>query len=713
MQPKDDTLCRYTDLTIMTFPKSNAHCPLWLTALSFFLLFNIALAAGEAPAFFSELAALIVASAVIAFLSFRIGLTPIIGFLLAGVIIGPNALGLVQDRELINAAAEVGVILLLFTIGIEFSLETLARISRLIFVGGGLMVGGVIVVTTLALLPFDVAWQAAIFTGFLMSLSSTAIVMKLLADRSETNTEPGQASLGILIFQDLAIVAMVLLVPILGGEGGGALDLTWALVKAVGIIAIVLFGARRIMPRILEAVARTCSPEIFLLTVIAICFGTAYLTSLAGVSLSLGAFLAGLLVSESRFGQQAFSEILPLQILFSAAFFISVGILLDLQFLVMNLPLVLMGLVMVVLLKGIITALSVRALGYSFGVSAAAGLILAQVGEFSFVLERAGREVGLTPLGLGEDGAQTFIACTVLLMGITPFMSSLGSRLAGRFESTTTPQGVEEDDVPEELEEAFAKLDDHVVIAGYGDTARALASAFDETNVPYAIATLSPTGATEAEEHNRLVVRGDYTKGYILNLVGVERAKMLIIPDDQPAMAHRTISVARASFPDLTIVACTPYSGSVHELKAAGATDVISADRAATKLIVWDALSRAGVSDDRAHQVLDKLMDEAVAGPEKRLIQLSAEQLTSNKCLHTESVSVVEAPERMVCPACVAQGDSWVHLRICMSCGHVGCCDSSKNKHATKHFETSQHPVMRSLEEGETWAWCYVDEVEF
>ena len=677
-----------------------------------FIVSSLALAAGDAPAFFTELAALVVASAIIAFLSFRIGLTPIIGFLLAGVIIGPNALGLVQDRELIDAAAEVGVILLLFTIGIEFSLETLARISRLIFVGGGLMVGGIITVTTLVLLPFGVPWQAAIFTGLLMSLSSTAIIMKLLADRSETNTEPGQASLGILIFQDLAVVAMVLLVPILGGEGGGTLELAWALTKAVGIIAIVLFGARRIMPRILEAVARTCSPEIFLLTVIAICFGTAYLTSLAGVSLSLGAFLAGLLVSESRFGQQAFSEILPLQILFSAAFFISVGILLDLQFLVMNLPLVLMGLVMVVLLKGVITAISVRVLGYSLGVSAATGLILAQVGEFSFVLERAGREVGLTPLGLGEDGAQTFIACTVLLMGITPFMASLGSRLAGRLEGKTAPQGVEEGEVPEALEEAFGKLNDHVIIAGYGDTARALATAFDETNIPYAIATLSPTGATEAEEHNRLVVRGDYTKGYILNLLGIDRAKLLIIPDDQPAMAHRTISVARASLPNLTIVACTPYSGSVHELKEAGATDVISADRAATKLVVWDALDRAGISDDKAHQILDKLTDEAVVTPKKNLIQLTAEQLTTNKCLHTESVTVVEAPERMVCPECIEAGDTWVHLRICMSCGHVGCCDSSKNKHATRHFESSQHPVMRSLETGETWAWCYVDKVE-
>ena len=410
------------------------------------------------------------------------------------------------------------------------------------------------------LLLFGLSWQVAVFTGCLVALSSTAIIMKLLADRNETNTEPGQASLGILIFQDLAVVAMVLLVPLLGGEGGTALDLVWALTKAAGIIAAVLLVARRGMPKVLELVARTCSPEIFLLTVVAICFGTAYLTSLAGVSLSLGAFLAGLLVSESRFGQQAFSEILPLQILFSAVFFISVGILLDLQFLVMNLPVVLLGLVAVVALKALITFASVRVLGYGTGVAAASALTLAQVGEFSFVLERTGSAAGLSPLGMDEVGSQMFIACTVLLMGITPFMASLGKRLELRSSQQAIPDEIEEDEIPEEVEERFAALSDHVVIAGYGETARALAGALDRAEVPYGVATLSPTGASEAEAQGRLIVRGDYTKGHILDLIGVDRARLLVIPDDQPGMAHRTVSVVRANNPELPIVVYAPYS---------------------------------------------------------------------------------------------------------------------------------------------------------
>ncbi len=668
-----------------------------------------ALAAGETPHFFAELAALMVASAVIAFVGFRVGLTPIVGFLLAGVVIGPNALGLVQDRELIDAAAEVGVILLLFTIGIEFSLETLARIGRLIFGAGGLMVGGIVAVTTLVLAVFGVAWQTGVFTGFLLSLSSTAIVLKLLADRAETTTEPGQAALGILIFQDLAVVAMVLVVPMLGGEGGGALSLLWALLKAVGIIAVVLFGARRLMPKLLEAVARTCSPEIFLLTVIAVCFGTAYLTGLVGVSLSLGAFLAGLLVSESRFSQQAFSEILPLQILFSAAFFLSVGMLLDLQFLFSHLPLVLLGVALVILVKTLFTALGVRLLGYGLGVSFATGLMLAQIGEFSFVLERAGREVGLTPLGLGAEGAQTFIACTVLLMGITPSLASLGGRLAGRLEPRT-PAPAAPEATAEDLAETFAALENHVIIAGYGETGQALAAALDEANLPYAIATLSPGGAAQAEEKGRKVVRGDYTKGYILELVGLERASLLVIPDDEPEMAHRTTSVVKAARPDLPVVVYTPYSAAVAELEEAGAAAVVSADHAATKLVVSEVLDRAGVGAEGRTRALETFK-HLVPGRAPNLVTLSETQRTSDKCSHTDSLNSVKAPAKLVCPECVALGDTWVHLRVCMSCGAVGCCDSSKNKHATAHFKASEHPVVKSLEKGETWAWCYVDEV--
>lgn len=205
--------------------------------------------------------------------------------------------------------------------------------------------------------------------------------------------------------------------PLLGGTDSSASDLALALLRAAGVVAAVLIVARRIMPPLLEVVARTCSPEVFLLTVIAVCFGTAYLTSLAGVSVSLGAFLAGLMVSESRHRSHALGEILPLQILFSATFFVSVGMLLDVGFLVTNLPLVLAALALVLVVKLLTTAAAAIAVRRTRQAVIAVSLLLAQVGEFSFVLERAGRSVGLTPAGLGDDGSQAFIAATVLAHG--------------------------------------------------------------------------------------------------------------------------------------------------------------------------------------------------------------------------------------------------------------------------------------------------------
>ena len=233
------------------------------------------LATAAAQPFMVQAVVLIVAAAVIAYLSYRIGLVPIVGFLLAGAVIGPHALGLVKDPELVNQAAEIGVMLLLFTIGIEFSLDKLASLKTLIFGGGGLQVVLTSLATMLLLRLGGVPWQAGLFTGFLVALSSTAITLKLLADRGESDTAWGQVALGLLIFQDLAVVVMVLLVPMLGGQLGSTADIVIALTKALAIIAIVLMVARRVMPPLLERVARTCSPELFLLAVVAICFGTA------------------------------------------------------------------------------------------------------------------------------------------------------------------------------------------------------------------------------------------------------------------------------------------------------------------------------------------------------------------------------------------------------------------------------------------------------
>jgi monovalent cation:H+ antiporter-2, CPA2 family len=774
-------------------------------------------AAAIAPPFLVQLVALVVAAAAIAYLSYRLGLVPIVGFLIAGVLIGPHALQLVKDLELVNSAAEVGVILLLFTIGIEFSLEKLARIKTLIFAGGGLQVALASAGTALVLAAFGIGWRPGLFTGFLVSLSSTAIVLKLLADRGETSSTYGQVTLGLLIFQDLAVIVMVLLVPMLGGgTGGSAAAIVWALAKAGALIVAVLFISRRFMPPLLEQVAFTCSQELFLLTVIAICFGTAWLTSMAGVSLSLGAFLAGLIVSESRFSHHAFGEIMPLEILFSATFFVSVGMLLDLGFLLHHLPLVAAAVVLVLIVKTLTTAGSVMALGYGLPIAAVSSLTLAQVGEFSFVLERAGRDVGLSPAGAGATGSQAFIASTVLLMVLTPQLTALGARLSDLVGRRTIRQAVKAAEKQPATEETFGHLQHHVIVAGFGDAARQLVNVLRGSRVPFVITTLSPGGANEAEMQGLPVLRGDSSRQHTLQLAGIERAKTVVVADDDPATAMRIVAVARGLAPTARIIVRTHYQSDADPLAREGSDRVVVEELESVVQLFADVLRSYRISPDEieAHEAairhggyaalreetadpvvvceldghcLDtrtvtvrertgavgvspeslasstglQIVDverngrsvsrnEAVlfapgdaitlAGPNEAFISAASffrigddvppESATASPaanaidldrvvtftptsrapCTHLSTIRPVR-PSARGCEECLRIGDRWVHLRICLTCGHVGCCDTSKNKHATAHFHSTSHPIMRSLEPGEEWGWCYADKV--
>ena len=759
--------------------------------------------------FLSQVVALVVASAVIAYICQRLKILPIVGFLLAGVVIGPHALGLVEDAAVIDTVAEIGIVLLLFTLGIEFSLERLWRIKRAIFVGGGLQLGLTVGAATgiLALLGID--WRTGFYTGALIALSSTAIVLKVLGDRNEIPSVKGQLSLGILIFQDLAIVALVLVLPLLAGGSGSMMDIGRGLGVAALIIVLIVVTARRLMPAVLEPVARTCSQEIFLLTIIAICLGTAWLTSLAGVSLSLGAFLAGLVVSESRYSHHAFAEILPLQILFSAIFFVSVGLLLDLRFVLAH-PLLIVGVVLAVIaLKALITGVAARLLGYTTAVAGATAFLLAQIGEFSFVLERVGRTAGLYPAGWTGLGAQTFIAAAVVLMAITPLLARLGRWIEERHETVIDAaigKAAEEAEVERVTEE------NHVIVAGYGSAARYLTRVLRDSGVPFVILTLSPTGANEAQREGFKVILGDYSRRFLLDVAGVDNAKMLVVADDTPEVTRRVVAIARTLNPTMQIVVRTRAAEDVDTLLNEGADQVLVDEievgvqlfsrvlaeyrvplgeiddhvatvraggyaslrsriadvpivvcddldescfdtrtftvrrgTATTAVTIAELTSKAGVrvvslerngekiaepAADVVLQAGDRLTARASAKAfaaaarllrgevveeeemsEVRTIQLTEEQRKA--CEHAASVRADITTAETGCDECRKLGDTWVHLRICMKCGNVGCCDDSKNRHATKHYKSTDHPVIRSYERREDWAWCYPDEIGF
>ncbi|WP_173434313.1 cation:proton antiporter domain-containing protein [Allosalinactinospora lopnorensis] len=360
------------------------------------------LAAGETPEFLGPVVALVCVAGLIGALFVRLRVVPIVGFLLAGVVIGPHQLGLVAEESYVETAAEIGVMLLLFTIGIEFSLERLAQIKRFVLVGGGVQVSLTTAAVTGLLLAFGQDWRIGVFTGFLAALSSTAIVLKVVAAKGATAQPVGQTTVGALIFQDLAIIVMVMLIPLLAGSEGDAGPLS--IVRALGTAALVLTGvivvARKLMPPLLERVARLCSPEIFLLTIIAIALGVAYLTSLAGISEALGAFLAGMVLSESRHSAHALSEIMPLQMLFSAVFFVSIGMLLDVRLLLDLWWLVLLLAAAVVAVKLVTGYVAMAVLRVGMPTAVASSFLLAQIGEFSFVLQQAGAQSGISPAGM-------------------------------------------------------------------------------------------------------------------------------------------------------------------------------------------------------------------------------------------------------------------------------------------------------------------------
>ncbi|HSJ46504.1 MAG TPA: cation:proton antiporter [Euzebyales bacterium] len=667
-----------------------------------------AAAAGTgAPPFLTEVAALLIAAAVAAYLASRLRQVPIVGFLVAGVVIGPNAVGLVRSIETVNAAAELGVILLLFTIGIEFSLDRLFAIRRLIVGGGGLQVSLAIAATAGLCLAVGASAPDALFSGMLVALSSTAIVLKLLAERGRTDTRDGRVQIALLIFQDLAIVAFVLIVPMLAGDGGTAVDIVIALGRAALVVAAVLFGARRVMPRLLEAVARSCSQEVFLLVVIAICIGTAYVSGLLIGSVTLGAFLAGLLVGDSAFDLQALGEVIPLQALFSAVFFLSIGMLLDPAFLRSNLPLVLAVVVVVAAIKLVTTGVAVAALRAPAPIAAVAAFGLAQIGEFSFVLEGVGRSAGLSPAGLGDAGSQTFIAATVVLMVATPAMSSAGHRLATRLAARRTAV------LDEDLDGRPEALTGHVVMAGYGAAARSLAALLDRNGIPFVTTTLSPTGASEAEDLGYAVLRGDATRRATLEAAALPDARCLVIADDEPDAVARIAATAGVVAPGVPVIARVADGASAAGL---GVDDVVTAEDASALGVAVRVLERYGLAPaaiaaevKRVRHVgwsgdLARDGSRAVVDPDQPV----SFHPTGEACVHLADIAPV-TPSAPGCEDCLRTGGRWLHLRICLTCGYVGCCDSSPNRHAAAHHRDTGHPAVASAEPDDDWAWCYVD----
>ena len=515
----------------------------------------------------------IIFSAAIAinFLFYRLRIAPIVGYLIAGVLLGPSMLGVIYDAGLIEVLAEVGVILLLFLIGIEFSIEELFRINRSVFLGGFIQVFLVTVVVLLISLSFGVSIEKGIFMGLLVAMSSTAIVFKVLSDRGEMDSPQGRISAGILIFQDLSVVVLVLILPMLAGRSGfSAFNVLSSLFWAFAIMGIVIVVARFVVPLILNNVVQTHSRELFLISIVLICIGTAWLTSLVGLSLALGAFLAGLVISESHYGHQAFSEILPLKDIFVILFFVSIGMLLDINSVIRNPFYVLLGVLAILVIKFIVGMLVPVVLGYPIRIGVLVGVTLSQIGEFSFVLSKEGINLGL----LSGDDYQVFLASAIITMVFTPFMIQGGTRFSEYFErlpiSSTLKFGRFHENVLKKQ-----KLNKHVIVVGFGLNGRNVSRVLSASGIPFVVLEMNPETVRIEKKRGVPIIYGDASKEAVLEHVDLMGALSIVIAISDASATRRIVEIARRLNPSVYIIARTRYTKEVNPLYSLGANDVI------------------------------------------------------------------------------------------------------------------------------------------
>jgi len=551
-----------------------------------------------------DLAVIFAGSLLVILVFYRLKLPALPGFIVAGILLGPNALGLVGDVHAVEALAEVGVILLLFTIGIEFSLARLREMARQVVGVGILQVGLTAAAAALLGLVLVSRWQVAVFLGLLVALSSTAIVLKLLTDRGDIDAPHGRLATAILIFQDLCVVPIMLLVPFLAGTAkGGAVGMAVALGKAALIVVGVIVAARLLVPRLLREILKTRSRELFLISIILLVTLTALATAAAGASLALGAFLAGLVLSESDYSHQALAELLPFRDVFISLFFVAVGMLVDLAFLRNHPWVTVSGIALVLGGKTVFAAAAPMLMGSAGRVALLAGLAVSQVGEFSFVLAREGQTTGL----LSAPLYQTFLAVAVCTMLLTPFLIQGGPVIVQGLERVLPLRRLLPESRTPLPEVAQDQLRDHVIIAGYGLNGRNLAAALRSVGVAYYIVELNAQTVRQARAQGEPAFYGDATREEILHALGVDRARLFVVAISDPAATRRMVRVARGVNQDLFIIARTRYVVEIPELTRLGADVVIPEEFETSVEIFARVLSHYRVPRETVDQLTDQI----------------------------------------------------------------------------------------------------------
>jgi CPA2 family monovalent cation:H+ antiporter-2 len=548
-----------------------------------------------------DLALLYLLAAVLGVVGCRLLKLPaMLGYLIVGVLIGPNALALARDSAGIRYLAEFGVVFLMFVIGLEFNLPKLRSMQRLVFgLGAGQVVltvvgaalGNVLLALLFKLLgqPWQLSWQGAVALGAAMAMSSTAIVVKMMAERLELESEHGRNVMGVLLFQDLAVVPLLVLIPSLA-DGGDDLwrILGGALVKAVMLLTLLLWGGQKLMRWWLTLVVRRKSEDLFILNILLITLGLSWLTEHAGLSLALGAFVAGMLIAETEFKHQVETDIRPFHDVLLGLFFITIGMKLDWRPVLDQWPLVLVLSVLPVLAKAGLVAVLARLFGSTPGVAIRTGLYLAQAGEFGFVLLTLGAEVQL----ISGQWMSPVLASMVLSMLATPFIIMGSNRIVMRLSATDwLMQSVQLTSIAKKS----MRTEAHLIICGYGRSGQNLARLLDAEHIPYMALDLDPDRVRQAAAAGQSVVFGDAAKLPSLIAAGLSRATAVVITYNDTPSALKVLQHVREHASHVPVVVRTPDDTDLERLRAAGATEVVPEALEGSLMLASHALALVGV----------------------------------------------------------------------------------------------------------------------
>ena len=560
---------------------------------------------------FSDIVIIFVAAFIGGFVARSMHLPILLGYLVVGTIIGPHTLGIVGNLETVLTLAEFGVILLLFEVGVEVSFKDLRQLSKVVVLGGIVQVGATI--GLLYPLGLHLGWspQQALVFGLIASLSSTMVVLKTLTDRGELGSVHGRVLVGILVIQDLAFIPMIAILPSLSGEGTSALvDLGLGILKAAVILGLMVLLGGKAVPWLLDRVALKGSREIFILSIVALTFATAALTDTFELSAALGAFVAGLILSESDFGHRALSEIVPLRDMFAAMFFVSLGMLTDPSFFVDNAGTVLVVISSVMAVKLILITGLVRAFGYLPHTALLTGFGMVQIGEFSFILADSATNLEV----VDSDFLTLVVVSAVITMAATPLIFGGGTRavevLGRRF-------GFLQAYRPDQqlAERGVSDLRNHVVLCGLGRIGSMVALALDQHRIPFVVIDLDPHVTRRCLDQGHLAVNGSSASRIVLERARIREARMMVITTGDPASAFITAERSLVMNPQLDVVARVRWREEGERLQHLGVREVVWPEMEAGLEILRHSLLRYHASSREVDLLVNRLRDHLEISP--------------------------------------------------------------------------------------------------